>query len=537
MKTNRYLIDFDTKKIKRENFDVVIIGSGVAGIYTALLIPEKYSILVLTKEEIEISNSSLAQGGIAVSLDKGDSPELHFNDTIYAGAGLCDEEAVWMLVKEAKHNIEKLIELGVKFDTTKSNELQFGREAAHTKNRIIHSGDTTGKAVLDIIIFHAINRNNITIKEKTTAVDLITDKLKAKGLVYLNEQTKELELAVSPVIVCATGGFGQIYEVTTNPEVATGDGIGLAFRAGIPVMDIEFIQFHPTVLNTPQEKSFLISEAVRGEGAKLKNIHGETFMHNYHELSELAPRDVVSRAIFSEMKRTRASYVYLDISFRERNYIIKRFPNIYATCLSHNIDITKQYIPVSPAEHYCMGGIKTDIYGRTRIEGFYACGEVCCNGLHGANRLASNSLLEGLVFGSKIASEVSEMLEKNSDYVNWYIDITHERQYTRKEIDRIFIKNDLKKLMKHYAAIVRDEENLKYCLGVLEEYIEICNDAKNYNSFDVELQNMLLIAYLVIKAALSRKESRGAHFREDHPDPDNERFRKHIIIERRDIDG
>jgi L-aspartate oxidase len=534
---NRYLFDFDTKNIKRENFDVVIIGSGIAGIYTALLIPEKYKVLVLTKEEIEISNSSLAQGGIAVSLDEGDSPKLHFEDTIYAGAGLCDEEAVWVLVKEAKKNIENLIKYGVKFDKTKSNELQFSREAAHKRSRIIHSGDTTGKAVLDRIIFHAINRKNIVIKERTAAVDLITEGTKAKALIFLDEKSGEPGLAVSPVIVCATGGFGQIYECTTNPEVATGDGQALAFRAGAEMMDIEFIQFHPTVLNTPQDKSFLISEAVRGEGAILKNVHGEPFMTNYHELGDLAPRDVVSRAIFAEMKRTRSSQIYLDITFKDSDHVKKRFPNIYATCKNYGIDITKQYIPVAPAEHYCMGGIRTDIYGKTNIEGFYACGEACCNGIHGANRLASNSLLEGLVFGSKIASEVEAMLEKNKDYAEWVIDVRNQRQYNRKEVDRKFIRSDLKKLMKHYAGIVRDRENMEYCMSVLQEYIDICNDAKNVTASDVELQNMLLIGYLVIKAALDRKESRGAHFRDDYPQTDDVNYRKHTIIERSDING
>jgi L-aspartate oxidase len=537
MKINRYLIDFDAKSIKRENYDVVIIGSGIAGIYTSLLIPDEFSVLVLTKEEIEISNSSLAQGGIAVSLDKGDSPKLHFEDTIYAGAGLCDEDSVWVLVNEAKKNIEKLIEFGVKFDMTKSNELQFSREAAHRVNRIIHSGDTTGKAVLDKINQIALDKKNITIKEKTMAVDLITEDGKARGLVILDDKTKELELLVSPVIVCATGGFGQIYEFTSNPEVATGDGIAMAFRAGAEVMDIEFIQFHPTVLYTPQDKSFLISEAVRGEGAVLKNIHGEPFMKNYHELGDLAPRDVVSRAIFEEMKRTRASYVYLDITFKDSDHVIKRFPNIYATCKSYGIDMTKQYIPVAPAEHYCMGGIKTDIYGRTNIEGFYACGEVCCNGIHGANRLASNSLLEGLVFGSKIAGEAKKIIEKNKGYDLFEIDLRHERKYNRKEIDRTFIRNDLKKLMKHYAGIIRDKENMVYCLDVLEKYISICNDAKNCDSMDVELQNMLMVGYLVLKAALDRKESRGAHYREDYPDTDDINYKRHIIIERSDIDG
>jgi L-aspartate oxidase len=537
VRINRYAVDFDSNKLKKGFYDVTIIGSGIAGIYTALLIPEKFSVLVLTKEEIEISNSSLAQGGIAVSLDEGDSPELHFNDTLYAGAGLCDEDAVRVLVNDAKENIENLIRFGVKFDVSKSNELLFSREAAHSKNRIIHSGDTTGKAVLDNIIKHAIERKNITIREQTTAIDLVTEGNKAKALLIMDDLTYEPEIIVSPVIVCATGGFGQIYEYTTNPEVATGDGLAIALRAGAQAMDIEFIQFHPTVLSAPKDKSFLISEAVRGEGAVLKNIHGEQFMANYHEKKELAPRDVVSRAIFAEMKRTRASHVYVDITFKDSEFVKKRFPNIYATCLANGIDITKNYIPVAPAEHYCMGGIKTDIYGMTNIEGFYACGEACCNGIHGANRLASNSLLEGLVFGQKIAGEVETLLEKNSGYKDWVIDIQHEGRYTRKEIDRKFIKNDLKKLMKHYAGIVRDEENMRYCLDVLNGYIDICNNARNTKPEDVELLNMIVIGYLVINAALKRKESRGAHFREDFPQTDDINFKRHIILDREDING
>jgi len=382
---HRYLMDFNTSSMETEYHDVLIIGSGIAGVYTALEMSSEFDIAILTKETIDISNSVLAQGGIAVSLDKEDSPELHFKDTIYAGAGLCDEDAVWVLVNEAASNIECLCKFGVNFDRKSPEELALTREAAHSKNRIIHAGDTTGKEVCDKLISVVKTRDNVKIKERTFVIDLLTENNICKGVIAIDEDTSKVKLYLSNIVICATGGFGQLYSNTTNPEVATGDGVCLAYRAGAELMDLEFIQFHPTVLYHPENKNFLISEAVRGEGALLKNIHGKRFMPEYHELNELAPRDVVSRAIFEEMRKTGSKHVFLDITFKSKEYLENRFPNIYKTCLGYGIDISRDYIPIAPTEHYCMGGIKTDVFGRTGIRGFYACGEAACTGIHGAN--------------------------------------------------------------------------------------------------------------------------------------------------------
>ncbi|MCX8129685.1 MAG: L-aspartate oxidase [Clostridia bacterium] len=523
---NRYLIDFDTEKIETEYHDVLIIGSGIAGVYTALEIPETFDVAILTKETIDISNSVLAQGGIAVSLDKEDSPELHFKDTLYAGAGLCDEDAVWVLVNEAAGNIKCLCQYGVNFDKKNPQELSLTREGAHSKNRIIHAGDTTGKEVCDKLISVVKTRNNVKIKERTFAIDLLTEGDNCKGILVFDEDTSRYKIYLSNVVICATGGSGQLYTNTTNPDVATGDGIGLAYRAGVELMDLEFIQFHPTVLYHPENKSFLISEAVRGEGALLRNKNGDRFMTRYHELNELAPRDVVSRAIFEEMKKTGSTHVYLDITFKDKEYLENRFPNIYKTCLSYGIDISKDYIPVSPAEHYCMGGIKTDVFGRTNIKGFYACGEAACNGIHGANRLASNSLLEGLVFGHKIGSEVSNIL-KNQSTIQYSAKICSKRD--KKDIDSVKLIKDVQGIMTQYVGIIRNKEGLLFAQSRIEEYWSMVSDLENTGLRDFELQNIVLLSRLVIDSALEREESRGAHYRSDFPNTDNANWKKHII--------
>lgn len=526
---NRYLIDFDTDKIKKEYYDVIIIGSGIAGVYTALELPDKYKIVILTKETIDISNSVLAQGGIAVSLDKEDSPELHFKDTIYAGAGLCDENSVWVLVNEAAQNIESLCKFGVNFDKKKNrDELSLTREGAHSKNRIIHAGDTTGKEVCDKLISVVKTRKNVEIKERTFAIDILTDNDACKGVLTYDEDCEQYIYYVSNVVINAAGGFGQLYLNTTNPEVATGDGVGLAYRAGAELMDMEFVQFHPTVLFHAENKSFLISEAVRGEGAILRNIHGERFMSNYHELNELAPRDIVSRAIFSEMKKTKSDHVFLDITFKDKNYLESRFPNIYKTCLTYGIDISKDYIPVAPAEHYCMGGVKTDVFGRTNIKGFFACGEVACSGIHGANRLASNSLLEGLVFGRKIGDEVARILS-DSISVDSNFSLQYKRERIDKKIDKNEIKDDIQNLMTRYVGIIRDKEGMLIAKNKLDEYYSLICNMINTSIEDFEIQNMVLLAKLVIEAAIEREESRGAHYRTDFQNTDDINWKKNII--------
>ena len=549
MSIDRYLIDFDINNIEIQYHDVIIIGSGIAGVYTALEIPSNYDIVILTKDTIEISNSVLAQGGIAVSLDKDDSPQLHFEDTIAAGAGLCNEESVRVLVNEAAQNIESLCKYGVDFDKKNINELSLAREGAHSKNRVIHVGDSTGKGVCDKLISVLKTKENIKIKEKTFAVDLITEEDISKGIIAYDEDKATYILYLSKIVVCATGGFGKIYSRTTNSEIATGDGVVLAYRAGAELMDLEFVQFHPTVLFHPENKSFLISEAVRGEGALLRNVNGERFMPLYHELSELAPRDIVSRSIFNEMGKTKFSNVYLDITFKDENYLKKRFPKIYKTCLDYGIDISKDYIPVAPAAHYCMGGIKTDIHGRTNIKGLYACGEAASNGVHGANRLASNSLLEGLVFGSKIASEVQRVIQKGEGSVKLNdifvkskrvlknidketINIDKETINIDKKtinIDKETIKLEIQTIMTKHVGIIRDREGLFYAKNKIDEYYNIICHMENSSTEDFELKNIILLSKLVIEAGLEREESRGSHYRSDFTKKQDAKWKKNII--------
>ncbi len=413
---DRYLLNFNTDSLPQFQYDAIIIGSGIAGVYTALSMSSSTRILIMTKEAIDMNNSVLAQGGIAVSLDKKDSPDLHFQDTAYAGAGLCDENTVRTLVNEASENIAQLCLYGVNFDRGIDRQLSLTREAAHSRNRIIHTGDATGKEVCDALVSAVRVKDNVEIREEMFAVDILTVKDVCRGVLAMNKEG-ELQVFSAPVVICASGGYGRLYANTTNPEVATGDGASMAYRAGAHLMDLEFIQFHPTALFHNIEKNFLISEAVRGEGAVLRNLSGERFMPGYHELAELAPRDVVSRAIFAEMQKTGSDHVFLDITHKDRAHLEKRFPTIFGKCLSFGIDISKDYIPVAPSQHYSMGGIKTDEWGRTGLPGFYAVGEAACNGIHGANRLASNSLLEGLVFGRRIAKAISEKFSeaKNDD--------------------------------------------------------------------------------------------------------------------------
>lgn len=528
MNTQRYLADFDTREIQKEYHDVIIIGSGIAGVYTSLEIPEDYDITILTKETLDISNSVLAQGGIAVSLDKKDSPDLHLKDTLYAGAGLCDEEVVRVLVNEAAGNIDRLCKFGVNFDKTNKDELSLSREAAHSMNRIIHAGDTTGKEVLDKLISAVKTRKNIDIHERSFVIDLLVENGACKGVLTYSEDARCLKLYLSNIIICATGGYGQLYSNTTNPEVATGDGVCMAYRAGAELMDLEFVQFHPTVLFHPENKNFLISEAVRGEGALLKNINGKRFMPEYHPLNELAPRDVVSRAIFSEMKKTGAQHVYLDITFKGKEYLENRFPNIYKTCLSYGIDMAKDMIPVAPAEHYCMGGIRADVHGRTNIKGFFACGECACNGIHGANRLASNSLLEGLVFGRMIGVQAEEILRCTGKNIS-FEDVVNRTDRVKLEIDPEAAIKDIQREMSENVGIIRDKQGLTKALDKVTSYENKISNMKNETLADFELQNIQLLSRLVIESALEREESRGAHYRLDFDSTDDKKWKKHII--------
>lgn len=512
--------------------DVIVIGSGIAGVYTALCIKPDKKVTILAKEEINVSNSALAQGGIAVSLGEADSPKYHKDDTVVAGAGLSDEEMVWIMVSEARTNILGLCELGVNFDMT-GGELSLTREAAHSQRRIIHAGDFTGKEVCDKLIAAAEKKENITLREKMFAIDFITEGNRCVGVIVLDQKEGKQVIYRCNRIVCASGGFGQLYKVTTNPIIATGDGMAMAFRAGAELADMEFVQFHPTALFHKDNKSFLISEAVRGEGAVLRNRHGELFMDRYHELKELAPRDIVARAIFAEMERTGAECVYLDITAKDRNYLKQRFPKIFDTCLRYGIDISKDYIPVAPAEHYCMGGVRTDTLGKTDIEGLYACGEVACTGIHGANRLASNSLLEGLVFGHRIAQDINEN-ESRPGTADIYGKIKKrgESQFVKPASE---YENDIKNIMNHYVGIIRNGEGLETAYSEIKKMLEELDAADCISTVQYQAVNMATVARLVISSAMKRKESRGAHYRTDYPGT-SDGWKRNIVNRKRSTD-
>jgi len=529
-KTDRYLVNFDTENLPYEFYDVVIIGSGIAGVYTALSSPRNARILIITKEAMEVNNSVLAQGGIAVSLDQNDSPELHFKDTINAGAGLCDETAVKALVNEAAENIATLCLYGVNFDRDEGRMLALTREGAHSMNRIIHTGDATGKEVCDTLVRAVSTLNNVTIREQTFAIDILTENGECMGVLTSNEDGTELKAYYAPVVVCASGGYGQLYSRTTNPEVATGDGAALALRAGAELMDMEFVQFHPTVLFHPENQNFLISEAVRGEGAVLRNNKGERFMENYHPMKELAPRDVVSRAIFQEMQKTGTTHVFLDIAYKDKEFLKNRFPTIFNKCLSYGIDISKDFIPVAPCQHYSMGGIRTDEWGKTRIPGFYAVGEAACNGIHGANRLASNSLLEGLVFGKRIGRLIQENIDKIKIREGFRPRIRFIKEKTVKDIDFYGIKKKLQEIMTSNVGIIRSEESLREAMKIISEMRSEVEGAGVVHTSQMEVVNMLTLAELVVKAAILRQESRGAHYRTDYPAADDHNWHKNIIF-------
>ena len=519
---------------KVERHDAIIIGSGVAGVYTALNAPEALDIVIVTKETLDISNSSLAQGGIAVSLGREDSPELHLQDTLYAGAGLCDEDVVRVLVNEARPVIQDICTLGVDFDLKEQpnaapqgvSQLALNREAAHSQNRIIHAGDTTGKEVCDKLTSVMLRRPRVSVRERTIVLDLLVRDGVCCGVSVYDEVSGEVRLRLADVVVCATGGYGQLYAATTNPEVATGDGACFAYRAGAALMDLEFIQFHPTVLFHPQNRTFLISEAVRGEGALLRNLKGERFMPKYHEMNELAPRDVVSRSIFSEMTRDGEDHVWLDITARTRKDLQARFPNIYRTCLGYGIDMAKDFVPIAPAEHYCMGGIRTDVFGRTGIPGFYACGEAACNGIHGANRLASNSLLEGLVFGRRIGEEMTEVVKNrkhrrdDAAHFTKLLDVPDLRPVLSCEEEEA-LRTRMRRLMTDKVGIVRTREGMEEAKRWLAETEARLDGFRPVGVAGFELRNLVSLAGLTVRMALAREESRGAHFREDFPHTDD----------------
>lgn len=517
--------------MKHSIYSAVIVGSGIAGLYAALKLTEEMNlpdgVLVITKANLKESNSRYAQGGIVAVMpeNKKDSTSLHIADTIKAGAGLSDFNTVKFISENSDHVIKELLEFGVDFDRDNDNNLKFTMEGAHSVKRILHSGgDATGYCIEKVLVDRVNENKDITVYEQTIAVDLLINADKeCRGLIAYNSATDEYETIYSSAIILATGGTGQLYRYTTNPNVATGDGIALAYRAGAIVQDMEFVQFHPTAFTVSSEDNmFLISEAVRGEGAKLVDLDGNKFMHLYDERQELAPRDIVTRAIFDQMTKTKSDNVYLDATNIEKEVFFNRFPNISRTCLKNGIDPSKDYIPVSPAAHYTMGGIKTNLEGMTSIPGLYAIGETACTGLHGANRLASNSLLECVVTAYELVNHLSFRNLETSDSIDEQILNTikkyqSDEEYYEINVDKI--RFQLQDTMWQNVGIIRSKRTLEQAKADIErlqeqfQYENKCCTREEY-----ELRNLLSVANLIIQFALIREESRGAHYRADFPD-------------------
>ncbi len=507
-----------------QRFDYVIVGSGIAGLYAALLAREHGSVCVLTKGSIDECNTKYAQGGIAAAVGNDDGPELHLRDTLEAGAGLVDEAAARILVEAAADRIHDLVNFGVPFDST-DGEVALGREAAHSRNRILHAGGDSTGAHIELSLSGLARMSRITIKEYTQVEEIVVENGAAVALQALDTRTNATHRFDAGAIILATGGVGQLFRVSTNPEVATGDGIALAYRAGVEVQDMEFIQFHPTALRLPGVPIFLISEAVRGEGGLLRNAAGERFMPGYHDQAELAPRDIVARAIVSEMSRTNTDRVYLDITHLAASKVTARFPQIYRYCLDHGVDITKEPVPVSPAAHYMMGGVRTNTWGETTLPGLYACGEVACTGVHGANRLASNSLLETVVFAKRIVQRTVEAERGSAPLTTDARALPPFENEAGAAPDRASLQG----LMWDKVGIVRDGDGLASATRQLAAWRAALPEPNDRASH--ELGNLLLVGRLMAEAALIREESRGAHYRTDHPSP-REEWRRHITFRR-----
>ncbi|MDT4965950.1 MAG: L-aspartate oxidase [Acidobacteriota bacterium] len=506
--------------------DFIVIGSGIAGLRAAIeLARTGAGVTVLTKDRTDESNTEYAQGGIAVALSEDDEVALHEEDTLNAGAGLCDPTAVRVMVEDGPGYIQQLIEWGTEFDR-EGGRLVFTQEAAHSRRRILHAhGDSTGREIVRALISRARAERDIVFMAHAATDSLLLVEDRVRGVRYIDPVVKAPRELWARAVILASGGAGQVFLHTTNPDVATGDGMAMAYAAGAELADMEFIQFHPTALNLEGAPRFLLSEAMRGEGGVLRNVDGERFMSRYDEREEMAPRDIVSRAIVAEMQRTASRTVYLDLTGLDPRFVRDRFPKIYETCLRYELDIAVDLLPVSPASHYCMGGVRTDLFGRTSMRGLYAAGEVASTGVHGANRLASNSLLEGLVFGARAGHAAGE------DHANY--DADRPRQSVSSEPDAHFavprhgevavaVRKRVKRLMWDRVGILRSRELI---MRALWEFEQIARAPLARPS-----RNFLEVATLIARSALWREESRGAHFRADYPIRDDERWLAHSIV-------
>ena len=534
--------------------DFLILGSGIAGLCCAIKAAGIGSVAMVTKKEKSNSSTNLAQGGIAAVQDKTDRLEYHIKDTLECGAGLCNEDVVRFVVREGPERIKELIEWGVEFSkTVKEGKTVYdlGREGGHSMRRVLHAGDMTGQEIERALQDKANQLKNIQIFENYIAIDLITknaltgetsnDRNRCLGAYVFDIENNKVHVFRARFIILATGGAGKVYLITSNPDIATGDGIAMAYRAGARIANMEFIQFHPTCLYHPDAKSFLISEALRGEGGILRLKGGATFMENYHAMNSLAPRDIVAKAIDTELKKSGDEYVLLDMTHLEKDFLMNRFPNIYRECLKFGIDMTSEAIPVVPAAHYLCGGVTVDAFGGTSIECLFAVGEVACTGLHGANRLASNSLLEAIVFAHRTFLKISDIFEQTPE------DLEPIPQWDPKgatESDEsVVVSNnwdEIRRSMWNYVGIVRSDKRLERA----QRRIELIRREidQYYRDFLVtrdllELRNIAVVARLIIACARMRKESRGLHFNLDYPQPDNVNRVKNTMIEGRSLDS
>jgi L-aspartate oxidase len=500
--------------------DFIVIGSGIAGLRAAVELGRAGSVLVLTKDELTESSTRYAQGGVAVALSDDDEIALHFEDTVRAGAGLCDPEAVRVLVEEGPQYVQELIAWGCRFDRA-GDQLAFGQEAAHSRRRIVHArGDATGREIVRTVLERVRELPRVEILPHAFALRLLIHDGRCLGVQYVETRARTSHTVRAHAVILATGGAGHIYLHTTNPDVVTGEGMAMAYEAGALLADMEFVQFHPTALHRAGAPRFLLSEALRGEGGVLRNRFGERFMPRYHDAAELAPRDVVARAIVTELQRTDADCVYLDLTHLPAPFVRERFPRIYETCRHYGLDLTRDWIPVSPAAHYFMGGVRTDLDGWTGIAGLFAAGEVSCTGVHGANRLASNSLLEGLVFGARAARRALAFASSApAPPPLRELDLSPEEA----EMDGAITRR-LRTIMWEAVGLIRHGDRLRSALDDLQ--------ALRKAAPTLATRHLATVAWLVARAALFREESRGAHFRTDFPAPNDAQWRCHSIQHR-----
>lgn len=521
------------------HFDVIIVGSGGAGLSLALSLPEHFNIAVLAKSTLTDASTFYAQGGVAAVLDEMDSLEQHIDDTMIAGAQLCEMDAVKQTVEGGKPSVDFLLKHGVQFTLDEQEQLHLTREGGHSQRRIIHAADATGRAISTTLVQRAQEKQNIHIFENYIAIDLICSKKlghagknRALGLYALDEHTEQVHTFLAPFTALACGGAMKAYLYTSNPDIATGDGIAMAYRAGCRVANMEFNQFHPTCLYHPQARSFLITEAMRGEGAYLRLPDGERFMLRFDERAELAPRDIVARAIDYEIKRLGIRHVWLDITHKDEDFIKEHFPTLYARLLELGIDITKEMIPVVPAAHYTCGGVVVDENSQTDIAGLYAIGETSYTGLHGANRMASNSLLECFVYGMSAAKHIQENFKADQSVPE--VPAWDDSQVTNPDEDVVILQNwdELRQTMWNYVGIVRTTKRLERALHRIEmlkkeitEYYQDYQVSKNL----IELRNLVLVSEMIVRCAMQRKESRGLHYTLDYPEQLPE-LRKTVLI-------